>query len=51
MDDDLACGCPDALPIVGGILLGLAATAGWLLRCAWTIAHRPETVAWLRSAR
>ena len=51
MGDELACGCPDALPIVGGILLGLAATAGWFLRCAWTVAHRPESLGWLRSAR
>ena len=51
MDDDLACGCPDALPLVGAVLAGMALTAGWLLRCAWTVAHRPESLAWLRSAR
>ena len=51
MDDDLACGCPDALPLVAGALLGLAATAGWFLRYAWTVVHRPQSLGWLRSAR
>ena len=29
---------------------GMALTAGWTVRTAWTIAHRPESLAWLRSA-
>ena len=44
-------GMADVALVGTGLLLGLALTAGWLLRCAWTIAHRPESLGWLRSAR
>ena len=47
--DDLACGCPTALPLVGGILFGAALTAGWIVVTAWAVAHRPESWAWVRS--
>ena len=50
-DDDLACGCPTALPALGGLMLGLALTAGWIARTAWAVARRPESWAWVRSAR
>ena len=50
-DDDLVCGCAGVLPIVGGILLGLAATAGWIGLTAWAVIRRVESRAWVRSAR
>lgn len=50
-DDDLACGCPTALPALAGVTLGLVLTAGWVARVAWTVAHNPEALAWVRSAR
>ena len=31
--------------------IGLALTAGWTIRTAWAATRRPETIAWLRSAR
>ena len=49
VDDDLACGCPTALPLVAGLLFGAALTAGWIVVTAWTVAHRPESWAWVRS--
>ena len=45
MDDDLACGCPDALPLVAGALLGLAATAGWFRNFRSPAANMTETSA------
>lgn len=51
VEDDLACGCPTALPLVGGLLFGAALTAGWMLRTAWTVMHRVESRAWARSTR
>ena len=50
-DTDLACGCPNAFLIVGGLVVGLAATAGWIVRTAWAVTHRSQSLAWVRSVR
>ena len=49
VDDDLAWGCPAVLPVVAGVMLGLALTAGWVVKTAWAVAHSPTALSWLRS--
>lgn len=56
-DDEVTLDGPDCaqgeatvwlLAALGG-LAGLAVTAGWIGRTAWTVASRPESWAWARS--
>ena len=51
---DPACTQPEATPwiiLAAAWAAGLALTAGWTIRTAWAATRRPETIAWLRSAR
>ncbi|MDO5534100.1 MAG: hypothetical protein Q4F65_05565 [Propionibacteriaceae bacterium] len=52
--DPLGCGQHEAVPwlaLAGAWFAGAALTGGWVLRTAWAIAHRPETIGWIRSVR
>lgn len=44
-------GIADVALVGTGLILGLALTAGWVGAVAWQVPRRPESRAWVRSAR
>lgn len=40
-DDDLACDCPSALPLLGCVLAGAALTTVWIVPVAWRVLRDP----------